>query len=84
MTLAADQNELNSQYFLGIIYYEGKYLTHNIDKAIQYFSLAQSQDYSLTKNIIQFIFYENTYHKNDIEKIIRFFTLLAKRNDQFA
>ena len=40
ITLAADGNNSGAQLNIGYIYYEGKYITRDINKAIHYFSLA--------------------------------------------
>lgn len=84
MKQAADQKHPFAQYFLGALYYEGKHIRKNINKALHYLSLAteQNEPHALTQ--MGFIYMEGEYINQDINKAINYFIFASKNNNDKA
>ena len=78
--LSAKQNNLNSIYRLGMIYYERR----DIDKAIYYFTQAANQNHSNSLYQLGIIYSDNIYKPVDIMKAINYFRQAANQNDNLA
>ena len=79
-----NKNDPKVQLDLGYIYYEGKYVDQNIDKAINYLSLAAKQNDSISQFKLGVIYEEGKYIKQDINKAIHYYSLAADKNHPMA
>ena len=77
---AAFQDHPKAQFILGTIYYENKYVRQDIQKAIQFLTLAANHDISDAHYLLGCIFYEGKYIKQDVNKAISHLTLAANLN----
>ena len=73
-----NQNHANAKFNLGVIYYEGKYVTRDINKAIYYYSLSSNQNIAEAQFYLGFIYYFEQYYQ-DIKKGI-YYIMLASIN----
>ncbi|KAK8881199.1 hypothetical protein M9Y10_003931 [Tritrichomonas musculus] len=83
-SLAANQNDSNAQNKLGVIYYDGIYVTRDINKAIHYFTLAANQNDSKAQFNLGVIYYNGIYVTRDINKAIHYYSLAANQNHSNA
>ena len=83
-SLAADQNNSDALFGLGVVYYTGQYISCNINKANKNFSLAADQNNSKAKYNLGVIYYEGKYISCDIDKAIHYFSLVANYYDSNA
>lgn len=82
-TQSAKQNHPTAQFFLGILYYLGKYVDQDINKSINYFKLASKESYEA--NFYLGVIYSNgEYVKPDIDEAIRYFKGGSSFKDQFC
>ena len=73
-------NYPEAQYNLGVIYYEGQYISRDINKAIHYLTLAADQNHPQAQYNLGFIYYKGQYISRDINKAIHYLTLAANQN----
>ena len=66
-----------SYYYLGYIYYVGKYVPQDINKAIYYFSLSSKQNNSDAQYLLGQIY----YRRDDSAKAFNYFSLSANQNN---
>ncbi|KAK8840100.1 hypothetical protein M9Y10_031037 [Tritrichomonas musculus] len=78
--LAADQNDVNSQYMLGIRYYNDNFIPHDYYQAIYYFTLAAKQNHIESQYYLGEIYIQGTCTKKDVNKSIYYFTLAAEND----
>ncbi|KAK8839704.1 hypothetical protein M9Y10_031408 [Tritrichomonas musculus] len=81
LTLAADQNDPPAQFDLGVIYYEGRFVTRDINKSIHYLTLAANQYHPDAQFSLGLIYYSGRYVTRDINKSIQYLSLAANQND---
>lgn len=67
---ASNQNNYDASFLLGKIYYEGKYVTQNIDTAIKYLELVVEKNYPNAKYLLGKIYLEDNARR-DIAKSIK-------------
>ncbi|KAK8871784.1 hypothetical protein M9Y10_007525 [Tritrichomonas musculus] len=85
--LEKNQKNRNDPYLqlnLGNLYFSGKYVTQNVNKAIYYFSLAANQNDADAQFSLGFIYGEGEYVTRDINKAIHYYSLAASQNDPEA
>ncbi|KAK8854151.1 hypothetical protein M9Y10_016708 [Tritrichomonas musculus] len=73
-------NQPEEQIILGTIYFEGQYVTQNINKAIHYYSLAANQNHPDAQFILGVIYDEGQYVTQNINKAIHYYSLAANQN----
>ena len=71
-------------YFLGVIYYNKKYVSLNIDNAIIYLGKSSSQNNSNAQYYLGKIYYLGEYISRNINKSIHYLTLSANQNNSDA
>ena len=79
-TISANKMFDMSLSMLGIIYYKGKYVKKNINKAIHYFTLAANQNDPTAQCFLGLINYEGKYVKQNIDKAIYYFTFASNQD----
>ena len=84
ISLSANQNNPEAQNILGMIYYNGKYMTRDINKAIHYLSLSANQNNPEAQNVLGMIYYNGKYMTRDINKAIYYLSLSANQNNPEA
>ena len=84
MTLAANQNDSDAQFKLGLIFYSGEYIARDINKSIHYLTLAANQSNSKALYFLGIFYYSNEYLTRDIHKSIHYLTLASYQNDSDA
>ena len=80
ISLLENQNVPEINFSIGKIYYEGKYVTRNINKAIHYYSLAANQNHPNAQFNLGTIYYKGEYVTQNINKAIQYFTLAANHS----
>ena len=78
-----NQNHANAKFNLGVIYYEGKYVTRDINKAIYYYSLSSNQNIAEAQFYLGFIYYFEQYYQ-DVKKGIYYIMLASKNRNRQA
>ena len=63
------------QFNLGVIYYDGKYKSRNINKVIHYFKFAADQNFPDAQYNLGFIYYEGRHILPDLNKTIHYLTI---------
>ncbi|KAK8834388.1 hypothetical protein M9Y10_019120 [Tritrichomonas musculus] len=80
-SFAADLNIQEAQFYLGEIYYTGKYcMERDINKAIQYYLSAANQNDPDAQFNLGVIYYTGEYITQDINQAIQYFILAANQN----
>ena len=69
---------------LGNIFYEGKLVKRDINKAIKYFILASNQNSKTAQLSFGLIYLEGQYISRDINRSIHYFSLTSNQNDLHA
>ena len=94
--MLATKGNSDAQNFLGVIYYENKYIQRDINKSLYYFKLSSKNNNPNAQYNLGLIYYQNKYIPSDILKAIDYFSLAKKNlfykaslylgyiNDQFA
>ena len=77
---AADQNDVNSQFALGIRYYKDNFIPHDYYQAIHYFTLAAKQNHIESQFYLGQIYIQGTCTKKDVKKSIYYLTLAAEND----
>ena len=75
--MAANKNNVKSQYNLGLIYSNDEFIKHDIEKAIYYYKLAADQSHVISQFNLAVIYDEGILVKRDIEKAIHYYKLAA-------
>ncbi|KAK8840052.1 hypothetical protein M9Y10_030985 [Tritrichomonas musculus] len=83
-TLANGQNDPQTLFIFGTMYFEGKYVQRDIQKAMNYYILAADKNHVQSQIIVGLYYFENVYVKRNMNKVIHYFTLAANQNDQEA
>ena len=78
--MAANQNHTGAQFFLGVIYLSGEYITRDINKAIHYFSLVANKNNAYAQFFLGIIYSNGEYNTVDINKSIHYYSLAANQN----
>ena len=73
----SNKNDIKAQYELGLTYF----ILGNINKAIEYFTFAESQNYLNAQLILGEIYLGGKYVTRDINKAILYFSHAADQND---
>ena len=73
------ENYSSAQSNLGLIYYEGKYVTRDINKAIHYYSLAANQSHADAQFYLGLIYYTCSGIQHNVKKG-RYYIMLASKN----
>ncbi|KAK8882887.1 hypothetical protein M9Y10_045531 [Tritrichomonas musculus] len=81
LSQSAASNHLKSQFLLGKIYYEGKYIARNMNLSIYYFTQASKQNDPDSQYYLGMIYYEGIFVPRDINKSIHYLELSVNQND---
>ncbi|KAK8850175.1 hypothetical protein M9Y10_018298 [Tritrichomonas musculus] len=71
-------------YYIGKIYYEGQYVSRDINKSIHYLTLSSDQNNSDAQYFLGKIFFSGKYFSRDIKKSIHYLTLSSNQNNSDA
>ena len=71
-------NYPEAQNNLGVIYYEGQYISRDINKAIHYFTLAANQNHPEAQYILGIVYFKGQYIQRNIKKGFYYFQLASK------
>ena len=64
---------MDFQEVLGILYYKGEYVKHNINMSIRYLSLASKQCDKKASYYLGYIYYEGKYIERNIQDSIHYY-----------
>ena len=78
--IKSTNGDMNATYQLGLIYYNGKVVTKNIDKAFLYFNIASSYGNQKAKFNIAMIYSQKKFKNYNPTKAYNIFLELAKQN----
>ena len=80
ISLLENQNVPEINFSIGFIYYEGKYVTRDINKAIHYFTLAANHSIPEAQFVLGIIHFLGEHIKQDIKKGL-YCIMLASMNN---
>ena len=69
------------EFIIGTLYESGSYISQDINKAIQHYSLAAEQNNVEAQLKLGQIYYSNEYNKININKAIYYYSLAANQNN---
>ena len=69
-----------SQNFLGVLYYDNKYIPRDINKSIYYFTMSANGNYPRAQHNLGPIYYQDKYIPRNIKKSLNYFNLAEKNN----
>ncbi|KAK8876251.1 hypothetical protein M9Y10_006446 [Tritrichomonas musculus] len=78
--LAAEKDDSDAQFYLGLIYYEETYGLKDVNQSIDYFTKSAKHKNSYACFYLGLIYNEGKYVKSDIEKSIYYFEISAEQD----
>ena len=82
--LAAHENNPQSQYYLGIMYLEGKGVPQDIGEAIRFFSLSAEQGHRTAQYLLGNIYLKGEYVKKDVTEAMKWLQRAADAGESRA
>lgn len=83
-TLAADKNQVDSQFYLGEYHFDNKCDSEHINKSLYYFTQASNDNYLKAHFYLGLIYLTKIKTNGHIDKAIFYFTLAANQNNAIS
>ena len=78
--ISADKKDPYAQYYLGVLYFDGKQIKENKTKALEFYKMSANQGFSRSQFNLAKIYENGLIVKKNLKEALKYYELAAKQN----